>query len=191
MCAGALARPVALYPSVFRQGSFWDRYPYFLPNAFTALVGLLALLLAFWYLPETVVLKQEEQERGGDGAEGQKGVELTNVTSSASSNNNSKDTSSEDMDVDAPKKTKQSSTSFKELLAFPNVVPYVAGYFVMSLVAVVYDEVVPLWCLSSIDRGGLEYTSKEVRGEQRGWMESEGECVCHFVLMNSVPLCLF
>ena len=58
-----------------------------------------------------------------------------------------------------------SRTTFRELLRHPNVAIYVGGYFLLSLMAVVYDEVIPLWCQSSIQRGGLEYTSREV-GEE-------------------------
>ena len=58
-----------------------------------------------------------------------------------------------------------SRTTFRELLRHPNVAIYVGGYFLISLMAVVYDEVIPLWCQSSIQRGGLEYTSREV-GEE-------------------------
>ena len=58
---------------------------------------------------------------------------------------------------------KKSTSTYRELLQYPNAARFVLGYFFISMMAVIYDEVIPLWCQSSIHRGGLEYTSREVR----------------------------
>jgi hypothetical protein len=164
--SGALARPVETYPATFNKGSFFDHYPYFLPNAFTALVGLVALVLAYCYLPETLIPHEEEEEecvaKSGsdmhvevDTEDG--GIELLETGKAPAATSPGKGSGA------GGEKTKRVPTSFRELLQYPNVGHYVLGYFSVSLLAVLYDEVVPLWCLSSIHRGGLEYTSREVR----------------------------
>jgi hypothetical protein len=177
---------VEIYPSTFQEGSFFDQYPYFLPNAFTALVGFVALILAFLYLPETLSVHNH------DGSDGEvtvatpatekstsDDIELTKLKSTSHSSHdipteedhseNKSDVIESGCNVDSKvgssagvEVRKKSTTSFRELLQFPNVGHYVVGYFLISLVAVIYDEVIPLWCLSSIQRGGLEYTSREV-----------------------------
>jgi len=173
---GALARPVELYPSTFSEGSFFDDYPYFLPNAFTALVGFVALIMALLYLPETldVPAKQERESGDCDGDsdcdvvlpaddENIGDVEMAEVTKSDTDKRQVDEVSINEHGSDGRSSGEgRKHTSFRELLRFPNVSHYVVGYFLISLVAVIYDEAIPLWCLSSIQRGGLEYTSREV-----------------------------
>ncbi|KAI3331511.1 MFS general substrate transporter [Xylariaceae sp. AK1471] len=64
MIGGALARPCINYPSLFPPGTIWDRYPYLLPNLFSAFVVLVGVINGFLFLEETHVQKRMERDRG-------------------------------------------------------------------------------------------------------------------------------
>lgn len=64
MIGGALARPCISYPSLFSPGTIWDRYPYLLPNLFSALIVLVGVINGFLFLEETHGQKKMERDRG-------------------------------------------------------------------------------------------------------------------------------
>ncbi|KAJ3535887.1 hypothetical protein NM208_g2108 [Fusarium decemcellulare] len=55
---GALARPCLNYPEIFAVGSIWDRYPFLLPNLFSATIALGGTIIGFLFLEETHALKK-------------------------------------------------------------------------------------------------------------------------------------
>jgi MFS family permease len=61
---GALARPCQTYPSLFAQGSIWDRYPYLLPNLFSAFLVLIGVINGILFLEETHSEKKKSRDRG-------------------------------------------------------------------------------------------------------------------------------
>ncbi|EPE08684.1 major facilitator superfamily transporter [Ophiostoma piceae UAMH 11346] len=61
---GALARPCLFYPSIFLPGSIWDRYPYLLPNLFSAGAVVIGLVAGILFLEETHPIKKYEVDRG-------------------------------------------------------------------------------------------------------------------------------
>ncbi|GAP82477.1 putative tetracycline resistance protein TCR1 [Rosellinia necatrix] len=64
MIGGALARPCISYPSLFSPGTIWDRYPYLLPNLFSAFVVLIGVVNGFLFLEETHSKKKMKRDRG-------------------------------------------------------------------------------------------------------------------------------
>ena len=50
---GLLADPVKRFPQIFRQSSFWERYPFLLPNVVVAIVFCITSAAAFFLLTET------------------------------------------------------------------------------------------------------------------------------------------
>ncbi|KAI0553456.1 MFS general substrate transporter [Xylaria curta] len=64
MIGGALARPCVSYPNLFSPGTIWDRYPYLLPNLFSAFVVLVGVINGFLFLEETHAQKKMERDRG-------------------------------------------------------------------------------------------------------------------------------
>ncbi|KAI1190446.1 major facilitator superfamily domain-containing protein [Nemania serpens] len=64
MIGGALARPCVSYPSLFSPGTIWERYPYLLPNLFSALIVLVGVINGFLFLEETHGRKKMERDRG-------------------------------------------------------------------------------------------------------------------------------
>jgi hypothetical protein len=59
---GALAEPVKNYPSMFRQGSIFERFPYLLPNLVCAGFVAFSLICGLLFLEETHEDKQEKRD---------------------------------------------------------------------------------------------------------------------------------
>ncbi|KAK4238863.1 hypothetical protein C8A03DRAFT_43465 [Achaetomium macrosporum] len=64
MIGGALAKPVESLPSVFAPGSIWDRFPYLLPNVFSAVCVSLGVVIGILFLEETHAEKKLCRDRG-------------------------------------------------------------------------------------------------------------------------------
>ncbi|KAL2208846.1 MFS general substrate transporter [Sarocladium strictum] len=61
---GALARPCISYPELFAKGTVWDRFPYLLPNLFSAATVFIGVVVGLLFLEETHALKKDERDRG-------------------------------------------------------------------------------------------------------------------------------
>lgn len=64
MIGGALARPCISYPDLFPRGTIWDRYPYLLPNFFSAATVLFGVIVGFLFLEETLASKKQQRDAG-------------------------------------------------------------------------------------------------------------------------------
>ncbi|KAH6631817.1 major facilitator superfamily domain-containing protein [Chaetomium tenue] len=64
MIGGALAKPVDTLPSVFAPGSIWDRFPYLLPNLFSAICVSVGVVIGLLFLEETHAEKKKGRDRG-------------------------------------------------------------------------------------------------------------------------------
>ncbi|TQV98746.1 hypothetical protein V2A60_007549 [Cordyceps javanica] len=63
MIGGALARPCISYPQLFARGTIWDRYPYLLPNLFSAFTVLFGVIIGLLFLDETHAKKKHQRDR--------------------------------------------------------------------------------------------------------------------------------
>lgn len=63
MIGGALARPCISYPQLFARGTIWDRYPYLLPNLFSACTVLFGVIVGLLFLDETHAKKKLQRDR--------------------------------------------------------------------------------------------------------------------------------
>lgn len=59
-----MAEPVKAYPSIFLPGSIWDRYPYLLPNLFSAVSVFMGVIVGVLFLEETHEDKKHTRDRG-------------------------------------------------------------------------------------------------------------------------------
>ena len=64
MIGSALVRPCISYPHLFPPGTIWDRYPYLLPNLFSALIVLVGVINGILFLEETHAEKKSRRDRG-------------------------------------------------------------------------------------------------------------------------------
>ena len=64
MIGGALAKPVENLPAFFSPGSIWDRFPYLLPNLFSAICVFIGLFIGILFLEETHAEKRFQRDRG-------------------------------------------------------------------------------------------------------------------------------
>ena len=63
MLGGALARPCISYPEIFATGTIWDRFPYLLPNLFSAATAFFGVTVGLLFLEETHALKKHQRDR--------------------------------------------------------------------------------------------------------------------------------
>ncbi|KAF4587489.1 MFS multidrug transporter [Ophiocordyceps camponoti-floridani] len=61
---GALARPCISYPDLFPRGTIWDRFPYLLPNLFSAAAVLVGVVIGILFLDETHADKKLQRDHG-------------------------------------------------------------------------------------------------------------------------------
>lgn len=64
MIGGALAKPVETLPWLFSPGSVWERFPYLLPNLFSAVCVMVGVVIGILFLEETHAEKKRERDRG-------------------------------------------------------------------------------------------------------------------------------
>lgn len=64
MIGGSLARPVDAFPSIFQPGSIWDRFPYLLPNLFSAIFVFCGVIIGLLFFEETHSIKKQRRDRG-------------------------------------------------------------------------------------------------------------------------------
>jgi hypothetical protein len=64
MIGGSLAKPVESFPFLFTPGSLWDRFPYLLPNLFSAACVFMGVVVGILFLEETHGEKKHNRDRG-------------------------------------------------------------------------------------------------------------------------------
>lgn len=64
MIGGALAKPVESYPTLFSHGTIWEKFPYLLPNLFSAVICLIGVVNGILFLEETHSAKKQQRDRG-------------------------------------------------------------------------------------------------------------------------------
>ncbi|KAK9686906.1 hypothetical protein K7432_014981 [Basidiobolus ranarum] len=136
---GLLSQPADQYPSLFGQWEFFHTYPYFLPCFVSSLLSLFGLIVAYFYLEETLETKIKKDSP----------TETTPLLIEAS----------------VPLLTKNSepsSTNIGILDAFTSsTIPVIIGYMLLALQSITADEVIPIWAATSIAKGGLHFTTKQ------------------------------
>jgi hypothetical protein len=61
---GALARPTESYPSFFRSGTIWERFPYLLPNLLCTVIVSFGVVIGILFLEETHAEKKYRRDPG-------------------------------------------------------------------------------------------------------------------------------
>ncbi|KAF9480005.1 major facilitator superfamily multidrug-resistance, DHA1 sub-family [Pholiota conissans] len=149
---GSLARPAERFPSLFGNNEFLKEYPYFLPCAVPATFSLLAWLVTFLFLKETVQsptpisvvlgLKKEKDTQDDDD---DSLPETTQVGSSVKSQ----------VMVDVQEvPDDEKPLPLRSLLTF-RVVIAAGNYASLSLVDISFRAIQPLFLSTPIEMGGL------------------------------------
>ncbi|XP_006594344.1 protein ZINC INDUCED FACILITATOR-LIKE 1 isoform X2 [Glycine max] len=132
---GRLFGSVEKYPHIFSKDSFWDKFPYFLPNFIISAVAFVVVIGCIW-IPETLHNHNCRNE-SIDNAEA-----LENGGSVAS-------------------KDKIIQKKENLLLNWP-LMSSVIVYCVFALHDIAYQEVFSLWAVSPQRLGGLNFTTDDV-----------------------------
>lgn len=64
MIGGALARPCISYPHLFPAGTIWERFPYLLPNLFSACAVACGVIIGFLFFEETHSERKHRRDPG-------------------------------------------------------------------------------------------------------------------------------
>lgn len=64
LIGGALAEPCKNYPDLFARGTFFDRYPFLLPNLVCAMILVVGILTGILFLEETHQEKKYRRDFG-------------------------------------------------------------------------------------------------------------------------------
>lgn len=132
---GLLSRPAKTFPEFFKHSPVFHTYPYCLPNLITAFLAGIGLFLSIFYFPETLPVASKTESTSHD---------------------------QEQPLLDAPELSK--GASVKELLAMRSIPFALFAYFLLSMVQIMFDELCPLWAMSSRSKGGLSYNQIRIGG---------------------------
>ncbi|RDB26101.1 Protein ZINC INDUCED FACILITATOR-LIKE 1 [Hypsizygus marmoreus] len=136
---GSLSRPAERFPNVFGTNEFLKKYPYFLPCAVPATFSMVAWLVTFLFLEDTV----------------RHPIPLSHLFKSRKSKELPKNLSeSEDPDTDANMDVEKPPMPLHALLT-PRVILAAGNYAVLSLVDIAFRAVHPLFLSTPIALGGL------------------------------------
>ncbi|KAJ7949438.1 Protein ZINC INDUCED FACILITATOR-LIKE 1 [Quillaja saponaria] len=141
---GYLAQPTEKYPHIFTKGSFWDKFPYFLPS-FCISVFSVGVLIACIWLPETLHNHKNTDESPDDSFEA-----LENATSGIEADKK-------------PQELEQKHVKSDEnlLLNWP-LMSSIVVYCFFSLHDIAYQEVFSLWAVSPRRLGGMSFSTDDV-----------------------------
>ncbi|KAI4323653.1 hypothetical protein L6164_023242 [Bauhinia variegata] len=134
---GYLALPVQKYPQIFAEGSFWDKFPYFLPCFIISAFAFGVIIGCIW-IPETLHNHRDSNES----------IDQVEALENGSSGAN----------ID---KTYQKPENENLLLNWP-LMSSIISYCVFSLHDVAYQEVFSLWAVSPRKLGGMNFTTDDV-----------------------------
>ncbi|KAF1884818.1 hypothetical protein Lal_00028705 [Lupinus albus] len=132
---GYLAQPTEKYPHVFLKGSFWDKFPYFLPCLIISGLAFVAAIICIW-IPETL-----HNHNGKN-----KTIDDAKALENGSSGGGK--------DIMIQKN--------ENLLRNWPLMSAVLVYSVFALHDVAYQEVFSLWAVSPRRLGGLTFTTDDV-----------------------------
>ncbi|PFH51084.1 hypothetical protein AMATHDRAFT_143455 [Amanita thiersii Skay4041] len=149
---GSLSRPVEQFPKLFGHNEFLRKYPYFLPCAVPATYSVLAWLVTYVFLEETVkhpvpvsqylgLRKDSSANRSQNGIDAQEGARVSVHTQ------------------DIPKEEKP--LPLRSLL-IPRVLIAAGNYASISFVDIAYRAVQPVFLSTSIDDGGLGLSPAQI-----------------------------
>ncbi|GAB2277724.1 Protein ZINC INDUCED FACILITATOR-LIKE 1 [Dionaea muscipula] len=131
---GFLAQPAEKYPSLFSKGSFFGRFPYFLPCLCISAFAMVVAIGSFW-LPES--LHNHEEAKSLKALEG--------ATRSPNG-----------------KEVEGTPTPSKSLIKNWPLMSSIIVYCIFSLHDMAYTEIFSLWAVSPRKLGGLSYTTDSV-----------------------------
>ncbi|KAL2326216.1 hypothetical protein Fmac_025274 [Flemingia macrophylla] len=132
---GYLAQPVEKFPHIFPKDSFWDKFPYFLPNFIISAIALVVAIVCIW-IPETLhncncrdgsIDDAKALENGSSGAVEDKIFQKN-----------------------------------ENLLLNRPLMSSILVYCFFSLHDIAYQEVFSLWAVSPQSLGGLNFTTDDV-----------------------------
>ena len=157
MIGGFLARPAERFPNLFGQNSFLKKYPYFLPCAVPATFSIIACLVTFLFLKETLPAPISVGQ-------------LLNITRERKKPISQNTTESTDLSASTiPEQNTEINDhcqaegplSLRSLLT-PRVLIVAGNYATLSLVDIAFRAIQPVFLSTPIYLGGLGLSTPSI-----------------------------
>ncbi|PFX20652.1 putative peptide/nitrate transporter [Stylophora pistillata] len=189
---GYLAEPSLKYPTVFTQDSLFDRFPFFLPCLLNCAALLISIVLAYFYLPETLVKSDGENsssssETGELAMQSTASISLIDGDDEKGSLQKNSLEETEEVEIfigDVHKENIEDDINccgFKScccprhrcckffrdsniavLLRDRVVALVICVYCALSFVVIGYDELFSLWAATGSELGGLGFSTDQI-----------------------------
>ncbi|RKP36489.1 major facilitator superfamily domain-containing protein, partial [Dimargaris cristalligena] len=145
MIGGLLSNPVENIPSIFGDSVLFAEYPYLLPCLFCAVLSMGSWLMGFFFLEETLH-KKLPQTRSGS---------LVSVPTYVG-----QFPQKVGLGLGGSPTLSLSSSSMSAASAL--VLACIAGYFGMSLLATILDDIYPIWSATEPELGGVGLSTQAI-----------------------------
>lgn len=161
--SGILAEPATHYPRTFSESGLFGRFPYLLPNIAVSSWASVSLILVHMFLGETKRLAAVDKSNTNPAGERSCHIEIYHPCTSPLHVGT----------LQTPKggsqpswmgwgETLQPEEKQRSLLAEPRIRLLLFVYFLYMFLHSGFDEVVPLWAMSSVAKGGLDWITPEI-----------------------------
>ena len=155
---GLLARPAERFPDLFGENVFLKKYPYFLPCAVPATFSLIASLVTFSFLKETLPAPIS-LSRLFNITPVRKKVTLQNTIESTNPSIARQNATVQSVDANCPQAERP--LPLRSLLT-PRVLIAAGNYATLSLVEIAFRAIQPVFLSTPIDLGGLGWSPASI-----------------------------
>ncbi|KAF0387778.1 MFS general substrate transporter [Gigaspora margarita] len=166
MTGGYLSNPVDRFPGIFGGCLFLKQFPYFLPCAVAAFIGLTGFIVGFFMLPETRHHKILSDPERKPFLPSNKKLYGAVIPRNEINDNNSSKIITDDVCSVTSNDIDKDSTNGKKIIVKNSIskITYytIASYAVICFQTILLDEVYPIYTVTPIKDGGLGFHSNDL-----------------------------
>ncbi|EIM82631.1 MFS general substrate transporter [Stereum hirsutum FP-91666 SS1] len=149
LIGGYFSHPAERFPAIFGF-EFLKNYPYFLPCIVGSTFNLLAIVIGFLYLPETLPTHSHK-------------TATTEEADSIASNADTMVGQLADVNDDSEAQpVKPKRPSFLSLIRNPQIAQVLLSWFFLGLLNSCYQAIIPLFCYSTYEHGGIGFSPRQI-----------------------------
>ncbi|CAG8828631.1 22284_t:CDS:2, partial [Gigaspora margarita] len=166
MTGGYLSNPVDRFPGIFGGCLFLKQFPYFLPCAVAAFIGLTGFIVGFFMLPETRHHKILSDPERKPFLPSNKKLYGAVIPCNEINDNNSSKINTDDVCSVTSNDIDKDSTNGKKIIVKNSIskITYytIASYALICFQTILLDEVYPIYTVTPIKDGGLGFHSNDL-----------------------------
>ncbi len=158
MIGGLLARPTITLPEYFDNDGLFARLPYLLPTVVVFVWGWLAALIGIVFLPADEITWSEALGKLFDRGSGDEYTALSTMDDADGGTG----AMSSDEDGRGSQEKETELQSYLRILKERETRLAVSTRVLLPMVWVTYNELLPLWCKSAPESGGLGWNARQI-----------------------------